>query len=542
MRGEEGQMRQGQGAEILILLALLSLSVAAVVGAEDRVVRVGFPIVPAIYGIDKDGKRVGYFADLQEILAARLGWKLEYVNAPWEKCLTLLDSGEIDLLGYVSRDSAGTRLFDFSTEGVIAGWSSILLQASMSFARIDDLQGKTVALVRGRNETSEFLRFVRAANLTIIPVYAEGAVDQIGLFTAKKAEAIVLSSNLMTVMLKSGDFVDTHIVLAPQAYGFAVKSRTNEDILHAIDLSLAEIKSSNPEILARLKVTYLDPPARYEIPLWIRILLVSLLTATLIGAAFVLLLRHQVRRQTASLTWQRDQLTSLSEKAQKVNEELEAFSYSVSHDLRAPLRAIDGYSHILTEDYGDRLDGEGRRLCSVISASAVDMGRLIDDLLAFSRLSRAEVSRSSVDMATLARSIFFEVTTPELRERIDFSLGPVPSAMVDPNLFRQVWANLLSNAVKFSSKKVRAAVEVSSETIDGGVVYSVRDNGAGFDMRYADKLFGVFQRLHSAREFEGTGVGLANVQRIVQRHGGRVWAEGEPGKGATFHFTTGKGE
>jgi PAS domain S-box-containing protein len=219
------------------------------------------------------------------------------------------------------------------------------------------------------------------------------------------------------------------------------------------------------------------------------------------------------------------------------NKELEAFAYSVSHDLRAPLRAVDGYVGILLEDFGHHLEAEGKRVCAIISESARDMGKLIDNLLAFSRIGRRAMQPSGVDMATMVRSIFFELTTPEGRTRIDFHVAPLPRALVDPPLVRHVWMNLLSNAIKFSSTKERAVIEVSGGQQEGEVVYSVKDNGAGFDMQYADKLFGVFQRLHSQREFEGTGVGLAIVQRIIHRHGGRVWAEGETGKGATFHFS-----
>ena len=222
---------------------------------------------------------------------------------------------------------------------------------------------------------------------------------------------------------------------------------------------------------------------------------------------------------------------------ESVNKELEAFTYSVSHDLRAPLRAIDGYSRILSEDFGADLNVEGRRICAVISESARNMGKLIDDLLSFSRLGRTEMNLSPVDMATLARSIFFELTRPEARNRIDFLVGELPPNVADPPLIRQVWVNLISNAVKFSSKKQRAVIEVSAEQQGNEVIYSVRDNGAGFDMQYSGKLFGVFQRLHSTKEFDGTGVGLAIVQRIIHRHGGRVWAQGEVGKGAAFHFT-----
>jgi PAS domain S-box-containing protein len=218
------------------------------------------------------------------------------------------------------------------------------------------------------------------------------------------------------------------------------------------------------------------------------------------------------------------------------NKELEAFTYSVSHDLRAPLRAVDGYSRILVEDFGPRLDAEGRRVCAVISDGALKMGRLIDDLLAFSRIGRTEMESLPVDMATLARSIFFELTTAADRDRIDFDLGPLPYAVGDPSLLRQVWMNLLGNAIKFTSKKERAVIEVSAGVQGDETVYLIRDNGAGFDMQYADKLFGVFQRLHSADEFEGTGVGLAITQSIIRRHSGRVWGEGETDKGATFYF------
>ena len=228
----------------------------------------------------------------------------------------------------------------------------------------------------------------------------------------------------------------------------------------------------------------------------------------------------------------RDRTAQLEES----NHELEAFSYSVSHDLRAPLRAIGGFTRILTDDYAPQLDSEGQRLCSIVRQNAGKMGRLIDDLLAFSRLGRAEMCLSPVDMGTMASSVFHELTTPESRARIDFRVGTVPPAVADPTLMRQVWMNLLSNAIKFSSKRERALITVAGHQDAGEIVYAVQDNGAGFDMQYVGKLFGVSQRLHNARDFEGTGVGLALVQRVIRRHGGRVWAQGETDRGATFNF------
>lgn len=221
---------------------------------------------------------------------------------------------------------------------------------------------------------------------------------------------------------------------------------------------------------------------------------------------------------------------------------MDAFSYSVSHDLRAPLRAIGGYTRILMEDHSSFLDAEGKRICTVISNSAKEMGKLITDLLILSRVSRTDLKSSPIDMTTLANSIFWELTTHENRERIDFQVEPLPRAMGDPVLIRQVWMNLLSNALKFSARKQQAIICVASETEENEVVFSIRDNGAGFDMCYANKLFGVFQRLHSTKMFEGTGVGLAIVQRIIHRHGGRVWAKGEKDHGAVFYFTLPTGD
>jgi PAS domain S-box-containing protein len=221
------------------------------------------------------------------------------------------------------------------------------------------------------------------------------------------------------------------------------------------------------------------------------------------------------------------------------NKELEAFSYSVSHDLRAPLRAVDGFSRIMIEDYAERMDDEGRRMLGVIRSESQRMGRLIDDLLAFSRLGRQQMEQESIDMHRLARAVFDELAAGEPPGRkLKLDLHPLPRVRGTQTMIRQVWVNLISNAIKFTSGRQTGEIEIGAhEGEDGVTVYYVKDNGAGFDMRFVDKLFGVFQRLHSSDEFPGTGVGLALVQRIIQRHGGRVWAEGEVDRGATFFFT-----
>jgi PAS domain S-box-containing protein len=231
------------------------------------------------------------------------------------------------------------------------------------------------------------------------------------------------------------------------------------------------------------------------------------------------------------------QLQARVEELVSANESLEAFSYSVSHDLRAPQRHIAGFCRILVDEYGTSLNAEGQRLLGIIAASALKMGQLIEDLLAFSRVSRAGVHKSNVDMTTLAQSVVDELRASDGSRQVSVRVHSLPPAQGDPALLRQVYTNLISNAWKFTQGRTDAAVEVGSFGKDKQSVYFVKDNGAGFDMEYASKLFGVFQRLHSDREFEGTGIGLALVRRIVQRHGGQVWAKGQTGEGATFYFT-----
>ena len=231
-------------------------------------------------------------------------------------------------------------------------------------------------------------------------------------------------------------------------------------------------------------------------------------------------------------------LQSRAAELETANKELEGFSYSVSHDLRAPLRAVDGFARMLTEDCAERLNDDGRRMLGVIRSESQRMARLIDDLLAFSRLGRQALEPQEIDMHGLARGVFDELAALETGRELRLALAPLPPARGSEAMLRQVWANLVSNAIKFTSGCAVAEIEIGTRVdADGSAVYFVKDNGAGFDMRYADKLFGVFQRLHAQEEFTGTGVGLALVQRIVSRHGGRVWAEAEVGRGATFFFT-----
>jgi len=224
------------------------------------------------------------------------------------------------------------------------------------------------------------------------------------------------------------------------------------------------------------------------------------------------------------------------------NKDLDAFAYSVSHDLRTPLRTIIGFSRIFIEDYGDKLDEEGQRKLNIIQNSAQDMGQLIYDLLAFSRMGCKAMSMSAINMGQLAEEVFERLRLNASGQAVRFNIQALPPACGDRNLIREVFVNLISNAIKFTKPSEVAVVEISGKTEGKEILYSVKDNGVGFDMKYADKLFQVFQRLHSTEEFEGTGVGLSLVQRIIHRHGGRVCAEGKLNEGSTFCFTLPRGK
>ena len=226
-----------------------------------------------------------------------------------------------------------------------------------------------------------------------------------------------------------------------------------------------------------------------------------------------------------------------TEAIELINREMEAFSSSVSHDLRAPLRVIDGFAKMLSEDYALKLDDNGKRIILNIQDSAKQMKTLIEDLLAFSRLGGQEIKKEFVPMAALVKEVFDELKHSLPDRKIDCHIQELIDTKADKDTLRLVWINLLSNAIKYTRPKDEALIEISSILDNDKIIYSVKDNGVGFDMKYIDKLFNVFQRLHSSDEFEGTGVGLANVKRIIERHGGKVWAEGKVGEGATFSFS-----
>lgn len=326
-----------------------------------------------------------------------------------------------------------------------------------------------------------------------------------------------------TMSLKAGGrFVDPSAPFAPDLNWQKIK--------HVADI----IQNEEKELLTRRSRELKESTAR---------LVLIIVAGNVAGLGMLTLAFYFLQREVGQRKIAQDALTAsehhfrlLAESEQAANKELESFSYSVSHDLRSPLRAINGFARILHEDYADRLDDEGRRLLKVIRDNSNRMGILIDDLLEFSRLGRKPLAAVDVDMTALVQGVNHELQNECYGRSVQVIIHSLLPAYGDPSLIRQVWVNLLSNALKFTSHIGSALIEIGMQEGNGTIIYYVKDNGAGFDMRYYDKLFGIFHRLHRDDEFPGTGVGLAIVRRVISRHHGRVWAEGKPNQGATFFF------
>jgi PAS domain S-box-containing protein len=347
----------------------------------------------------------------------------------------------------------------------------------------------------------------------LVTISAEGKITDVN-------EASVLASGVPREQLIGTDFSD--YFTEPERAGEGYRRVFSEGFVRDYPLAIRHVSGRVTDVLYNASV-YRDAQGR---------------VLGVFAAARDITERKRAAEELRQLNLELEERVRLrTAQLEAANQELEAFSYSVSHDLRAPVRAMDGFAGTLVEDHAGRLDEEGLRILGVIRSEAARMGQLIDDLLAFSRVGRRPMQSAEIDLTSLARTVFAECAAGAAGRKIRLKLDPLPPARGDPSLIRQVLANLLSNAIKYTGPRAEAEIELGSRVEGNENIYWVKDNGVGFDPKYAGKLFGIFQRLHSEEEFEGTGVGLALVQRIVLRHGGRVWAEGKLNEGAVFYFT-----
>ena len=413
---------------------------------------------------------------------------------------------------------------DYTSRSVIKGKDEI---SSLSYAFNDMLQQIEQREKKIKERTNELgesearlKQLVETAPDAVIVIDEEGAITDWNqqaetMFGWKEAE--VIGKTLPQTIIPER-FREAH------KKGMNHFLKTGEGPVLNKPVELSGLKRNNTEFPIELKISASKIKEKY---------------------AFVGFIRDITERKKneAKITQLNKNLEQQLELIENTNKELESFSYSVSHDLRAPIRAINGFAKIVEKKYAPQFDEEGKDLLNTITKESIKMGQLIDDLLAFSRLGKKEIEKTNVDMTALAKEVAEEVIKlSQEKYTAKVIVGKLLPSACDKSLIRQVFVNLISNALKFSHTKPNPVIEISSKDEKDAVVYSVKDNGVGFDMKFYDKLFGVFQRLHSPEEFAGTGIGLATVKRIIIRHGGKVWAEGKVNEGATFYFSLPKGK
>lgn len=495
---------------------------------------------PPDYMRDREGAPQGFAIDVMEAVARHAGFRVTYrVEESWQDTLKVLREGHADVIPNLGITTGRLVWFDFTAPVETFAVSIFVRTPTRDVGGLADLRGRKVAAVR--------------ANVAV-KLLAEDS--DIGTNVYDDPERALFA-------LLSGE-VDAMVYPAPVVWKLA-QSAGVKDRIKSAGPPLLEVKRAiavrkgDTALLQRLDKAsraFVGSKQYREIyTRWLGTPPESWTTTRVIYLAGSMIAVSLLLALGGSLAWRYRYLRTMNRKLEEqvrartrqierhaaqledANQGLQSFSYSVSHDLRAPLRAIDGFSRILLEDYEDKLDDEGKRLLGVVCDNATRMAQLIDDILAFSRTGRREMRKAEVDMDNLVRSVAEELRPERGGRQVHFEIAPLPSATGDAAMLRQVWFNLIANAVKFTSAKPVAEITIGSLSEVDENVYYIKDNGAGFDIRYADKLFGVFQRLHGVDEFEGTGIGLAIVKRIVTRHGGRVWAEGTVNAGATFCFS-----
>ena len=479
---------------------------------------------------DTTGLFKGFACDYLARFGRALGVTFRHVAIPsWRQAQAKLRDGEVDLLTSLNRAAARKAEIEF-TPPLLSLPTAVFTHENTPFlGQVSELKGRRVGVVVGYG-----LEDYLAAQVPDLQVEAVRNVPA-GLKLIESGELDAFAGSLLVTSHYIQQGGHARIKVAGEldfVYHPGFAARTDSKILvQILNKALAGLDEQEKNAVAREWMTVvfekrIDYTKLYKYAAGI--------------LALMGLFLYWNRRMAAEIRRRKVVEASLreSEEAlQAANKELEAFSYSVSHDLRAPLRHVAGFVQLLQMNAKDRLDATGLRYIEVIAGAAKRMGELIDDLLSFSRTGRAQMNREAIPLNALVDECRRELELETKGRTIDWRIGELPEVQADRPLLRQVLANLLGNAVKYSGKRAEARIEVAARMENGEVVICVRDNGAGFDMKYADKLFGVFQRLHSETEFEGTGIGLANVRRIIVRHGGRTWAEGEVDKGAAFYFT-----
>lgn len=524
-----------------------------------RVVVGGDSDYPPYEYLDRNGQPAGFNVDLTRAVARQAGIDVDIRLGPWGKIRKGLESGEIDLVQGMFFSEERDEVFDFSPPFTVVAHVIVVRKGSPVPADLASLSGRSVLVMAG--DVMEELAVERGLKTGLVAVASQE--EALRLLAAGRYDCALVATVPALYWIEKHGWKNLRLAEKPvlaAEYGYAALP-ANASLLASVSEALAAIEKTGE--YRKIRNEWLGPyeerTALRAVAKYALGVLVPLLALLLGSALWSRSLRRQVVARTREVSLERELLAAEAEKVRTLNEELEnrvatrtaelesavremeAFSYSVAHDLRAPVRSVDGFAAILASDYGDSLDDEGRRLLDKVRRSSRRMGQLIDDLLALSRTSRTAMTLAPVDLNRVARSVVAELGAAAAKGAVEVRLSELPAAMGDEGLLRVVFGNLVSNAVKFSAGRPGATVEIGARPAERGPEYFVKDNGVGFDAQFGHKLFGVFQRLHGADEFEGSGIGLALVKRIVERHGGTIQAEGELGRGAVFRFTLREG-
>jgi signal transduction histidine kinase len=519
---------------------------------HNGMIRIGITVIPPQILADGAGYK-GLSIDYIRLLERKLGVRFKLVPyATWNQVIQAAKERRIDMI-FAAQQTPERLQYLLFTEPYIELPNIIIVRKDrVGGTDLSEMNGWSVATSKG-SAVQEYLK-ENFPDLVLRPVADELA--GLRMVSLGEADAMVVEVSRASYYIEKAGILNLRVAGdAGLLYQLRFAVRKDWPELRTIlDRALASVTSEERREISRRWII-VGKRGIFANKALLNGLLIALVivAAVLIGVfAWNRALRRVVRQRTEQLQQELGERKRAEEKIRDLyqeleqrvadrtaklaaaNKELEDISYSVSHDLRAPLRAIDGFSHIVLEDYGDKLDDEGKRMLQVVRDNASRMGQLIDGILEFLRIYRQEMMFSTIDMEKLAHSVVDTLQPAGGKPQIE--IAPLPPCIGDRAMLRQVWVNLLSNAIKFRRTDKLLMIKVGATVKDGETVYYVKDNGVGFDMQYADKLFGVFQRLHGAIEFEGTGIGLAIVKRIVTRHGGRIWAEGKVNQGATIYF------
>lgn len=513
-----------------ILLALCACALPAAAPAQPGVVRVGVYANGPKVVIAADGTGQGIYADVLQDVAGREGWHLAWVPGTFEQGLQRLERGEVDVMVDVARTPERERRFDFGAEPVLLSWNQVYARRGAGLRNLLDLQGLRIAVLRGSVQEAFLLDAARGFGLSPTLLRHDSYASAFDAVRRGDADAVV--SNPFFGSMHMEGLEDTSIIFGASMLHFAVREGSNAPLLAALDARIAQLRSQPGSLFFREQQRLLHMQRPDHLPPWLLPTAAGVLLFLALALGWSYTLGRERRRLRAALA----ALEQRGAELERANADLQTVGYSLSHDLRAPLAAVQGFVEAVLERARATLGAAEAKYLERSVAAARRMDTMVGELARLLKLAGEPLRLERCDLGALAREV-----AGELRERFDATpqvrIAEGLHVCADCHYLRLALENLLGNAWKFSAGAAAPVIEVGCLPSTGPAVFFVRDNGAGFDMAHAGSLFKPFSRLHDASEFPGTGLGLCIVERVIARHGGRVWAEAAPQQGATFYFT-----